>query len=281
MIGVSLVTVDEWLVRFFASERPGEIAQLGYARSLMMLLFAMLGQATGQAALPYLTRLFHGGQERPMGNLLARSAEQVGFFAAAAAGGLIAMAAPFTAAVYMRHRFTPQDALATSGLLVLFAVGLVGWSLQAVVVRGFYARKDTLTPMIIGVLVVFAAIPLYRCLYHLSGPRGLALASSLGITTNAAATLLVYRFRKGTLPLRPIFLGIARGLLFAGVGGFTAYGAGRLFGPAPFGLTVLNNLLRLGLMAAAYCLAGVPVALLVKPPELYELLGKVAKRLRR
>jgi len=281
MIGVSLVTVDEWLVRYFASEKPGEIAQLGYARTLMMVLFAMLGQATGQAALPYLTRLFHGGQERAMGTVLARSAQQVAFFAVVAAGGLIAMAAPFTAATYMHHRFTAQDTYATSGLLVLFAAGLVGWSLQAVVVRGFYARKDTLTPMIIGTITVFAAIPLYRWLYHVLGQGGLALASSLGITANAAATLLAYRLRKGTLPLRPIFMGVTRGLLFASVGGLAAYGAGRLFGPAPFGSSILDNLIRLGLMATAFCLAVVPVAIWVKPPELYELLGKVAGRCHR
>lgn len=281
MIGVSLVTVDEWLVRYFASERPGEIAQLGYARTLMMVLVAMLGQATGQAALPYLTRLFQSGQERAMGTMLARSAQQVAFFAVVATGGLVALAAPFTAAAYLHHRFTLQDTVVTSGLLVLFAVGLVGWSLQAVVVRGFYARKDTLTPMLIGTLIVLGAVPLYRWLYQAAGPRGLALASSLGVLTNAAVTLLVYRFRKGTLPLRPIGLGFARGLLFALVGGLAAAGAGRLLGPAPFGATLLNNLLRLGLMAAAFALACLPLALLLKPPELYELLGKLAGRLRR
>lgn len=54
-----------------------------------------------------------------------------------------------------------------------------------------------------------------------------------------------------------------------------------MLGPAPFGTTVLNNLLRLGVMAGAFGLAALPVAVLVKPPELYELLGKVAGRLRR
>ena len=52
MVGVSLVTVDEWLYQYFASNRDSVIALLDYARKLMMLLFAMLGQATGQAALP-------------------------------------------------------------------------------------------------------------------------------------------------------------------------------------------------------------------------------------
>lgn len=280
MIGVSLVTVDEWLMRYFASEQPGEIAQLGYARALMMVLFAMLGQATGQAALPYLARLFHDGKEQEMGTMLARSAQQVAFFSVSATGALIAMAAPFTAAAYMHHRFTPENAYATSGLLTLFAVGLVGWSLQVVVVRGFYARKDTLTPMIISTLIVFAAVPLYSWLYHTRGPRGLAMASSLGVTANAIATVLAYRFRKGTLPLRPIALGIARGLLFAVICGLAAYGAGRLFGPAPFGRTALANLIRLCVMSTAFCVSALPVALVTKPPELYELLGKVARRLR-
>lgn len=273
MIGVSLVTLDEWLVRYFASAQSGEIAQLGYARTLMMVFFALLGQATGQAALPYLTRLFQRGEETAMETMLARSAQQVVFLAVTAAGALIAMAVPLTAALYLHHRFTAQDTYATSGLLVFFAIGLVGWSLQAVIVRGFYARKDTATPMLIGTLIAVAAIPMYRWLYHAAGPRGLALASSLGISANALATVLVYRFRKGALPLRPIGLGIARGLVFAVVGGLAAAGAGHVFGPASFAATFTQNLLRLGVMAAAFCLAVLPLAFLVKPPELFELLG--------
>lgn len=76
--------------------------------------------------------------------------------------------------------------------------------------------------MLIGTLIAAGAVPLYRWLYQAAGPRGLALASSLGVLTNATATVLVYRFRQGTLPLRPIGLGVARGLLFAVVGGMAA-----------------------------------------------------------
>ena len=70
MLGVGLVTVDEWLLRYFGSlHADGAITWLNNARKLMLVLFAVIGQAAGQAALPYLTRLFHEGREDEMAEM--------------------------------------------------------------------------------------------------------------------------------------------------------------------------------------------------------------------
>src|SRR5271168_5045295 len=59
MLGVSLVTADDWILRHYASSGVGDIARLNYAKRLFAVLIAVLGQATGQASLPFFARLFN------------------------------------------------------------------------------------------------------------------------------------------------------------------------------------------------------------------------------
>src|ERR1700691_5635324 len=59
MLGVSLVTADDWILRHYASSGVGDIARLNYAKRLFAVPIAVLGQATGQASLPFFARLFN------------------------------------------------------------------------------------------------------------------------------------------------------------------------------------------------------------------------------
>ena len=59
MLGQTLLTVDEWYGRWFgALLGPGTVAHLGYARRLMLVPVAVVGQAIAAAALPTLSRLW-------------------------------------------------------------------------------------------------------------------------------------------------------------------------------------------------------------------------------
>ncbi len=58
MIGVSLVSADDWILRYFASDSTGAISHINYAKRLLAVPIAILGQAVGQASLPFFARLF-------------------------------------------------------------------------------------------------------------------------------------------------------------------------------------------------------------------------------
>src|SRR6266478_4911349 len=62
MLGVSLVTADDWILRYFASGAVGDITRLNYAKRLFAVPIAVLGQATSKASLPFFARLF--GEKR-------------------------------------------------------------------------------------------------------------------------------------------------------------------------------------------------------------------------
>jgi len=281
MVGVSLLRVDKWILRYFGSHIEGAITWLNDSRKLMLVVFAIVGQAAGQAVLPYLSRLYDQGEEREMGELLAANLRRVGFLAVVGTTGLVVAADPLVFAVFERGAFTPDDALRTSQLLVFFAFGLVAWTLQSVAVRGFYARENTLVPMAIGTAVVVASLPIYAGLYRSYDADGLAAATSIGITMNAVATLGVYRYWTGELPFIPILKGLGRGLLFAlfcGLGGWAVRLATRRLWPlslkADLQALLLGTLMGLGFLAGGALLAAI-----YRPPELRNALARIADRL--
>jgi putative peptidoglycan lipid II flippase len=279
MIGVSLVTVDEWLLRYFGSmSADGAITWLNNARKMMLVLFAIIGQAAGQAALPYLTRLYHEGKEAEMGQMLATSLQRVGFLSLVAAAGLIVTAEPLIWLVFQRGEFTPADATQTANLLVFFAFGLFAWASQALVVRGFYARKNTLTPMFIGTAVVAVSLPIYWWLYREYNVEGLALATSIGISLNALTTVIVYRLRTGALPLKSVAAGLSRGLLYAVACGGAAWGVRRLLTPYLDIANTLENIALLGAMAVAFFGAGALLTVFLRPPEVEVVLKRVLQK---
>lgn len=280
MIGVSLVTVDEWLLRYFGSlQGDGAITWLNNSRKLMLVIFAVIGQAAGQAALPFLSRLYHEGKEVEMGNMLSASLQRVSFFSLIGTAGLLAASFPMVYLIFQRGQYTPEDAHITAVLLCFFAIGLVAWSVQTLAVRGFYARKDTLTPMIVGTITVLLAIPVYFVLNEHFGIIGLAAATSVGISLNALATIIVYRWRAGTLPLRPIFAGCGRGILHGAPAGLAAWGVLYLWAPPQFDMGFLPLLGLLSLMGLAFFLVLGATTSMLKPPEMDIIWRRLQKRL--
>jgi putative peptidoglycan lipid II flippase len=281
MIGVSLLTVDQWLLRYFGSYVDGAITWLNDARKLMLVIFAMIGQAAGQAALPYLTRLYHQGREDDMGEMLSRQLGRIGYLAMVGAAGLMVAAGPLVWVVFRRGAFTAADAQRTSGLLMIFALGLLGWTLQSLSVRAFYARKDTLTPMLIGTGVVAVSLPVYWIGFKWYGPSGLAGASAFGITLNALLTLVIYKWLYTHIAFRPIAAGVARGGLFGavcyagayftrmGIQSATGFEMGGFF--PTFGLLVT--------MGIGFFAAGGLIAIVYRPPELEAAVERVGQKL--
>ena len=63
ILGASLTTVDDWLGKFIGGTmQQGSISWINYARKLVLVPIAIVGQAAGQAALPYLSQLSAKGE---------------------------------------------------------------------------------------------------------------------------------------------------------------------------------------------------------------------------
>src|SRR6204780_5456011 len=200
MLGVSLVTADDWILRYFASSGIGDIARLNYAKRLFAVPIAILGQATGQASLPFFSRLFGEKKFSEFAATVNGSVYRVTAASLLMTGWMMAIALPLIDLVYRRGRFTFADSESTAIYFFWFSLSLALWSSQALYARAFYASGNTLTPMIATSIITVVSFPMYALLFRTLSITGLAVASDIGIAANALAIAAPLHFR-GLVPL--------------------------------------------------------------------------------
>jgi putative peptidoglycan lipid II flippase len=217
MLGLSLLTVDEWYDKWFgATMAAGTVASLSFARKLMQAPVAVVGQAVATAALPTFARLFASGQREELDRTLLRTLQTTLVLAILAAAAFCLLSGPLVELIYRHGRFSGDAALRVASILSVMALGVPGWVAQQVAVRAFYAREDTWRPMLLGTAVAVAAIPLYWALGSRAGAEGLAAAGALAVSANALATLAWARVRHGAPDLRALFGSVVRTAIIAG-----------------------------------------------------------------
>jgi putative peptidoglycan lipid II flippase len=196
MLGVSLVTADDWILRHYAASGVGDIARLNYAKRLFAVPIAVLGQATGQASLPFFARLFNEKRLKEFAATVNDSVYRVAAASFLTTGWMMAAAFPLIDLVYRRGRFTVSDTQTTAVYFFWFSLSLFLWSAQGLYARAFYAAGDTLTPMVAVTVITSASLPIYSFLFHTYGVVGLAWASDIGIGANLLALAFLLHYRK-------------------------------------------------------------------------------------
>lgn len=194
MLGVSLVTADDWILRYFASGNVGDITRLNYAKRLFAVPIAVLGQAIGQASLPFFARLFGEKKLKEFAETVNGSVYRIAAASLLATGWMAVAALPLMDLVYRRGRFQFSDSQTTAIYFFWFSLSLALWSAQALYARAFYAAGNTLTPMVASSIITVASLPMYSTLFHAFSTVGLAVASDLGILANTLAiAILLHR----------------------------------------------------------------------------------------
>jgi putative peptidoglycan lipid II flippase len=196
MIGVSLVSADDWIMRSIASADTGAIAHLNYSKRLFGVPSALLNQAIGLASLPFFARLFAEKRLAEFGKLVNDSVSRSVGAAILLSSLMIAAALPAVDLVYRRGHFSFDDSLAVASYFLVFSIALAFWPAQGLYSRAFYSANDTLTPMVATTLITLASIPVYALLYRHDGPRGLSIASDVGIGMNTIVLALLLHRRK-------------------------------------------------------------------------------------
>lgn len=216
MFGQTLLTVDEWYQRWFgALLGAGAVSRLSYARRLMQVPVAVVGQAIAAAALPTLARLWSERKTDELNRLVLRTMQASLALAVIAAGACFALAYPLVQLVYQHGAFRAADTAEVAGILSLLCFAVPAWISQQIIARAFYARADTWRPMLLGTVIALASIPLYLALGRGAGVRGLAIASAVGMSAGALATIVWARRLHGAPALDALLATAARAALVA------------------------------------------------------------------
>lgn len=132
----------------------GSISWLFYADRLVQLPIGIFTIALGSVILPALSHAAAGENNELFVKNISDSLRFTLFFILPTSVGLFYMAHPIVELLFQRGAFTSLSTDRTALAIQAYCVGLWAMSCHSMIVRGFLAKKDTLTPTLIGVLTL-------------------------------------------------------------------------------------------------------------------------------
>jgi putative peptidoglycan lipid II flippase len=289
MIGISLLTVDQFFIRYFGAKAgigEGTITCLNYSRTIMLVPIALVGQAVGQVSLTYLAQLWQQGKTGEFSQTLNQTLRGVMFLSFIFAGGLFLVARPLTTILFYRGAFTLENNLYTAALLQRMIFAAPAFAALQILVNGYYAKKNTLRPMVLSSLSTIAAFFIYNFFRKQMGGPGIAAAAVACFWLTFLVILMdyIYKYR-----LKENFM--VRSLAITTVKALTASVLGIILTRLVFqyaGILHLNPdkkpeaFLLIGAMGFVYMVTVFLASLLMGGEEagiLKKLLTKISKRL--
>ncbi|MDI6630859.1 MAG: murein biosynthesis integral membrane protein MurJ [Bacillota bacterium] len=262
---MQLYTLIDW--RLASGLAEGSIAALNYANKLMNLPQGLFVTAVTTAIFPTLSRLIAEERRADMAAALQRAVKVVLLLGIPGAVGLILLREPIVTLLFERGAFDARATGMTASALLFYAVGLAGLCLNLPLTRGFFAMKDTRTPLLIAGFTVVVKLALSLMLVRVLQHAGLALATSLTVLLNMFILSLLLRRRLPELFDRAFFrfvAGTAAAAAVMGVGVFMldAFLAARLAAGS------LALMVRVGLDIAAGALLFGAAGLVLRLDEL-------------
>ncbi|HEV8075041.1 MAG TPA: murein biosynthesis integral membrane protein MurJ [Candidatus Acidoferrum sp.] len=206
-ISRGVVQISAYIDAFLASWLPtGAVSALAYAQTLYTLPVSLFGMSVSAAELPVMSGAL-GAADEVAGILRTRmnsGLRQITFLVVPSVVGFLALGDVIVAAIYQSGRFTHNDVIYVWGILAGSTVGLLASTLGRLYSSGYYALRDTRTPLrfaIVRVLLTtllgyLAALPLPRLL-GIEPRWGVAgLTISAGIASWVEFTLLQRGIRR-------------------------------------------------------------------------------------
>ena len=245
LIGAGVAQISGLVDTFLGSYTGvGGLASLGYAQLVQVLPISLFGVAVTAVALPDLSR--DAIAERANDQLRARIAlgfRRIAYFVIPSSFAFTTFGPVIIGALYQTGRFGPADTQFVGGVLAAYGIGLLGQSTVKLFASGFYALRDTRTPVRIAVVSLVVSGFLSWFFMRRLGPAGIALGSSIGGTLNTILHLRDLDARIGRVlrgsDWRALSLVVASGLVAAAL----AWGAERFVGgwrPIPSAIVVLG-----------------------------------------
>ncbi|MBR7834347.1 murein biosynthesis integral membrane protein MurJ [Actinospica durhamensis] len=291
-VGVS--TVVNWAVTFMATSmgsRPhNNDAGVGYsaysnAITLWILPQSVITVSIVTALLPRMSRYAHTGDKGAVGDAISYSLRATGVAIVPCAFAFLAFAQQIVSILLGHGNMTPEQSHNLGYMLMAFSLGLIPYSAQFVMLRGFYAYEDTRTPFFISLWIGAANAGLAWLSYVLLGNTkwavaGMCVAYSVSYLVGLVITAGKLNGLVGAFDGRRVLRVHVKLCVAAGIA--TAVG-----GPVGIYVTDMRGAGTIGAMAglasggALFLVVFLLIARAMHVQELNSLLGTVKARLGR
>ncbi len=263
------------MIRLANSGTPvGTLVIVVLAQTVFLLPWAVLSLPVATTSFPRLAAAWDAGDRDGYRTRLAVAARVVIALAAGGSAVLVAVATPARVVLLGRHAQSVQQ---FAPAVATFAIGLLGWSVVALLSRALYAAQAmgaAAAAQVAGqVVVIIADVALAAALPAEHRAAALGLGNSIGVLV-AGLLLVAVAVRRGALRLPGVFRdagpALAAATLAAGAGWLVGRGSGRAGVLAATGVGVLA--------AATAAVVFLTVLLILDRAAVHDLRARVVRR---
>jgi putative peptidoglycan lipid II flippase len=278
LIGNVQIAIDR---RLASSTGASSIAWMDRATTLVQMPHGLAAVAISLAVLPTMSRFSALGDWDGFRRTLGLGLRMVLVLIVPATLGLLLLAQPVVALLFEHGKFTANDTHWTAWALRLYLVGLIFAAVDWPLNYSFYARQDTLTPALVGVVSVAVYLVAALALLQPFGFLGLALADSAKHFSHATIMLVLAQRRVGGLAGQRLgqtaVKAVAASGVMMGIMAAALYGIQRLAG---FG-GLASSLLTVGLVGGLGFLVYVALLSVLRVEEVGVIRDLVRQKLGR
>jgi putative peptidoglycan lipid II flippase len=163
-----------------ASSSPSAVSWLYFANRLVELPLGIVGVAMGTVLIPELTRAVRAEDRAAVALAESRGLELAVGLALPATLGLIVLSEPIVRLLFEHGAFSADDTAATARALMWLTLALPAHVLVKALSPAFFAREDTMTPLVAALKGIVLAVALAFLLSHWYGAEGIAAAIAFG-----------------------------------------------------------------------------------------------------
>jgi putative peptidoglycan lipid II flippase len=173
----------------------GGVSALAYARKIVETLTTILPYTLGLVLLPFSAEMAAVQDDRALARTLSGAIRAVALIFSPVTVGLMVLRQPFVQLLFERGAFTAASTRLTAGPLLFYALALLPFSLEVIVIQFYFARQDTLTPVLADVITFALNVALIPLLMVPFGLGGIALAAAIAKALKVLALLVLFERR--------------------------------------------------------------------------------------
>ena len=188
-----------WITGLANRSGEGRVAALNFGWQMLMLPHGLIALSISTVIFPRMARLYEQGKTDEVRHVFTQSLSPMLFLTVPASIGLYEFRYAVVKALFQNGAFTESGTELVASAIEFLALGLVFYALVEVATRIFYAMKDTLTPVIAGVIIIAINMVIGYLLLDSLGHAGLAIGLTASTGIEALILMAVLRRRIGGL----------------------------------------------------------------------------------
>ena len=271
LIAQGRTILDFW---FTSGMGQGYTSSLSYAKGLSDTMIQVVPFAIGVVIYPFFSDMIAAGDKDGFTKALMNSFRMMAFFFIPISAGFIVLGRPIIQLAFERGQFTPESVTLTAGPFFYYALGLTWFALEIILMRFYFAMKDTWTPAWVGLGCVLLHVAIILATRGAMLHQSVALAAALSKCVKVILLFILLKPMLSSLQLRENALFAVKTLVAAAcmaVAVHFVYGAVSSAVPVPAGAGKMLTAGYLGGQIGVAVGAGLAVfagiALALRTPE--------------